>query len=76
MKPLISITPDTPASRGRAPRFRAECGGYVWNFSSRNKGTGEDLQRDAVEALATMVFAGRGPGLTEYSSGWNWVVRL
>ena len=79
MKEIIEITQDGEpckcANCWMTP-YRAKCAGYTWNFKSRCTRTHEELQKDAVEALSIMVFAGRGPGLMEYSIGWHKVEKL
>ena len=76
MNKYISIRPEKIASYGRKPAFRAECAGFAWNFRSANQEGTAELQRDAIETLAAMVFTHRGPGLLRWESGDNYVEKL
>ena len=50
------------ASYGSLPIFLATAGNAVWDFSSANAGTRENLETDAIEALAQTAFMFRGIG--------------
>jgi len=50
------------ASYGSLPIFRATAGNAVWDFSSANAGTRENLETEAIEALAQTAFMFRGIG--------------
>ena len=51
------------ASYGSLPIFRATAGNAVWDFSSANvRGARENLETEAIEALAQAAFMLRGIG--------------
>lgn len=61
MKKDITITLKTATSCGSLPRFTAEFRGVRWTFASCNDGTIDDLQNEAMLALARFaISAGRG----------------
>ena len=57
----IKIELKKNSSCGRWPQFTAEAGGVRWTFKSRNAGTVDDLENEALQALGFWAIrAGRG----------------
>jgi len=72
----ISIRLVKATSCGSLPRFEATYRGVRWEFGSRNAGTADDLQSEAMLHLAHMAIrAGRGANAnpTRYESGHDYV---